>query len=91
MRKTGFNKADFIEKVADFVRFMYRKELAEASQQEIFQAVSGVVKDVIMDDLNDINNCHKWDDMSGKRIARPEKGLYIKNGKKVYYEGRRDN
>ena len=50
MRKTGFNKADFIEKVADFVRFMYRKELAEASQQEIFQAVSGVVKDVIMDD-----------------------------------------
>ena len=50
MRKTGFNKAEFIEKVEDFVRFMYRKELAEASQQEIFQAVSGVVKDVVMDD-----------------------------------------
>ena len=50
MRKTGFTKAGFIEKVEDSVRFMYRKELKEASQQEIFQAVSGVVKDVIMDD-----------------------------------------
>ena len=50
MRKTGFNKAEFIEKVEDSVRFLYRKELAEASQQEVFQAVSSVVKDVIMDD-----------------------------------------
>jgi hypothetical protein len=49
------------------------------------------IEDVIMDDLNEINNCYLWYDMSGKRIARPEKGLYIKNGKKVYYEGRRDN
>ena len=50
MKKTGLTKAGFIEKVEDSVRFMYRKELKEASQQEIFQAVSGVVKDVIMDD-----------------------------------------
>ena len=50
MKKSGFNKAEFIEKVRDFVRFMYRKELEEANQQEIFQAVSGVVKDVVMDD-----------------------------------------
>ena len=50
MRKTGFTKAGFIQKVEDSVRFLYRKELKEASQQEIFQAVSGVVKEVIMDD-----------------------------------------
>ena len=29
---------------------MYRKQLKEASQQEIFQAVSYVVKDVVIDD-----------------------------------------
>ena len=50
MRKTGFTKAGFIEKVEDSVRFLYRKELKEASQQEVFQAVSSVVKDVVMDD-----------------------------------------
>ena len=50
MKKTGFTKAEFIERVEGAVHFMYRKELKEASQQEIFQAVSGVVKDVIMDD-----------------------------------------
>ena len=50
MKKNGFNKAEFIGKVEDFCRFMYRKELKEANQQEIFQAVSGVVKDVVMDD-----------------------------------------
>ena len=50
MRKTGFNKAEFIQKVEGEVRHLYRKELAEASQQEIFQAVSGVVKDVVMED-----------------------------------------
>ena len=49
------------------------------------------IEDVIIDDLNEINNCQQWYDMSGKRTLRPEKGLYIKNGKKVYYEGRRDN
>ncbi len=29
-------------------------------------------------------------DMNGRAVLRPEKGVYIRNGKKVYYEGRRD-
>ena len=35
-----FNKKKFINDVTETVRHMYRKQLKEASQQEIFQAVS---------------------------------------------------
>ena len=42
-----FNKKKFINDVTETVRHMYRKQLKEASQQEIFQAVSYVVKDVV--------------------------------------------
>ena len=45
-----FNKKKFINDVTETVRHMYRKQLKEASQQEIFQAVSYVVKDVVIDD-----------------------------------------
>ena len=45
-----FNKKKFINDVTETVRHMYRKQLEEASQQEIFQAVSYVVKDVVIDD-----------------------------------------
>ena len=44
-----FNKKKFINDVTETVRHMYRKQLKEASQQEIFQAVSYVVKDVVID------------------------------------------
>lgn len=52
MSKTAavFNKKKFINEVTETVRHMYRKQLKEASQQEIFQAVSYVVKDVVIDD-----------------------------------------
>ena len=44
-----FAKKAFIKNVTDFLMKTYRKNLEEASNQEIFQAVSAVVKDVIMD------------------------------------------
>ena len=50
MKKTEFTKKEFIAKIEDGVRFLYRKELAEASQQEIFQTDSSFVKDIVMDD-----------------------------------------
>ena len=50
MGKTVFNKDKFIQDVKESVRYLYRKQLEEANQQEIFQAVSYVVKDVIIDD-----------------------------------------
>ena len=50
MKENVFNKEKFIEDVKENVKNLYRKTLEEASQQEIFQAVSYTVKDVIMDD-----------------------------------------
>ena len=50
MKKNVFNKEKFIEDVKENVKNLYRKTLEEASQQEIFQAVSYTVKDVIIDD-----------------------------------------
>ena len=49
MRGNTFSKKEFISKVTSEVKSNYRKTLEEASQQELFQAVSNVVKDVIMD------------------------------------------
>jgi phosphorylase, glycogen/starch/alpha-glucan family len=50
MKENVFNKEKFIEDVKENVKNLYRKTLDEASQQEIFQAVSYTVKDVIIDD-----------------------------------------
>ena len=44
-----FDKDTFKEQVKDNIRTLYRKTLKEANQQEIFQAVSYAVKDVIID------------------------------------------
>ena len=44
-----FDKKAFIHEVRDNVKNLYRKTLDEASQQEIFQAVSYTVKDGIID------------------------------------------
>lgn len=32
-----------------------------------------------------------WYDMNGRGVLRPEKGIYIINGKKIYHEGRGNN
>lgn len=44
-----FQKEEFIKSVKDNVKNLYRKTFDEASNQEIFQAVSYTVKDVIID------------------------------------------
>lgn len=49
MRFNFFDKKAFIQDVRDNVKNLYRKTLEEASQQEIFQAVSYTVKDEIID------------------------------------------
>ncbi len=44
-----FDKEAFKEQVKDNVRTLYRKKVKEASMQQIYQAVSYAVKDVIID------------------------------------------
>ena len=50
MRDKVFSKKEFIDSVTENVKTMYRKTLKEATQQEIYQAVSLAVKDVVMDE-----------------------------------------
>ena len=49
MRETVFEKEAFIREIKENLKNLYRKTLEEASQQEMFQAVSYVVKDEIND------------------------------------------
>ncbi len=49
MKNKMFEKDKFIQEIKDNVKNLYRKTLEEASQQEVYQAVSQAVKEVIID------------------------------------------
>ena len=49
MNSKMFDKEKFIQEIKDNVKNLYRKTLEEASQQEVYQAVSQAVKEVIID------------------------------------------
>lgn len=42
-------KAEFKRNVTDYLKVLYRREVGEASQQQLFQAVSYAVKDLVVD------------------------------------------
>ena len=50
MYSKRFEKEVFKEIVRDNVKTLYRKKIDEATPQQIFQAVSYAVKDIIIDD-----------------------------------------
>ena len=50
MYSKRFEKEEFKAAVKENVKTLYRKKIEEASKQQIFQAVSYAVKDIIMDD-----------------------------------------
>ena len=49
MQLEKFNKAEFKESVQDNVKRLYRKNIEEATKQQLFQAVSYAIKDTIID------------------------------------------
>ncbi len=49
MKYKAFEKKTFQKEIEDYVRIQYRKTMKEANNQEIFQAVSYAVKDVVID------------------------------------------
>ena len=49
MLDNNFKKEEFKKSVRENVKMLYRKTIEEASQEQIFQAVSLAVKDVIID------------------------------------------
>ncbi len=49
MQNQMFEKEKFIQEIKDNVKNLYRKTLDEASQQEVYQAVSQAVKEVVID------------------------------------------
>ena len=57
-----FKKEAFIASVKDAVKFLYRKNIEEATQEQLFQAVSYTVKDVIIDNWLATQNAYDEQD-----------------------------
>ena len=57
-----FKKEEFKKGVEEAVKFLYRKTLKEATQEQLFQAVSYVVKDVIIDNWLGTQNAYEKQD-----------------------------
>ncbi|MDO4519942.1 MAG: glycogen/starch/alpha-glucan family phosphorylase, partial [Eubacteriales bacterium] len=57
-----FKKEAFKKSVKENVKFLYRKKLEEATQEQIFQAVSYTVKDVIIDNWMEAQNAYDKQD-----------------------------
>ncbi|MDD6057501.1 MAG: glycogen/starch/alpha-glucan phosphorylase, partial [Clostridiales bacterium] len=62
MAEILFQKKAFLEDVRENVKNLYRKTLEDANQQEIFQAVSYTVKDVIIDKWLDTRKAMEKED-----------------------------
>ena len=57
-----FKKEAFKQSVKDNVKFLYRKTLEEATKEQVFQAVSYTVKDVIIDNWLETQNAYDEQD-----------------------------
>ena len=57
-----FKKENFKASVRENVKFLYRKKLEEATQQQLFQAVCYTVKDVIIDNWLESQNAYDAQD-----------------------------
>ncbi|MDY5032593.1 MAG: glycogen/starch/alpha-glucan phosphorylase [Blautia sp.] len=57
-----FKKEAFKKSVKENVKYLYRKKLEEATQEQIFQAVSYTVKDVIIDNWMESQNAYEEED-----------------------------
>ena len=57
-----FDKETFKKSVKDNVKLLYRRKLEEATQEQLFQAVSYTVKDVIIDNWLDTQNAYEKQD-----------------------------
>ncbi|MBQ7372129.1 MAG: glycogen/starch/alpha-glucan phosphorylase, partial [Blautia sp.] len=62
MKKKPFNKAEFKKEVKENVRMLYRKSIEEATQEQIFQAVSLAVKDVVISNWMESQKQYEKDD-----------------------------
>ena len=63
MYSKRFEKEAFKAAVKENVKTLYRKKIEEASKQQIFQAVSYAVKDIIMDDWFETQNKYEEDNV----------------------------
>ena len=66
MYSKRFEKEAFKAAVKENVKTLYRKKIEEASKQQIFQAVSYAVKDIIMDDWFETQN--KYEEANVKTV-----------------------
>ena len=68
MYNPRFEKETFKKEVKHNVKTLYRKTIEEATPQQLFQAVSYAVKEVIIDDWIATQNQFKKDDPKTQRF-----------------------
>ena len=64
--KAKFNKQEFKSAVENNVKVLFRKELSEATDQQLFQAISSVVKEWVVDDWIDTHK--KIEEQDAKKL-----------------------
>lgn len=62
-KRPAFSKKDFKNKIYDYTRMVSGKEIEEASQVEVFQAVAFTIKDIILDEWIATHKKYEKDDV----------------------------
>lgn len=75
---TGHSNIKAFRGYFDFVDVLASLETAESNVKLVFRGETTGIKDVTVETAND-----DMYDLQGRRIVNPDKGVYIKNGKKV--------
>ena len=97
MTNEMFKKEAFKKSVKDNVKFLYRKTIEEATQEQIFQAVSLAVKDVVIDNWLLTQKQYEKDDpkivyylsmefLMGRALGNNLINLFYDNEKRTKYQ-----
>lgn len=59
----GFSKESMIKSINDYTRLLFRKNLKDATKQQLYQAVAYAIKDLVIDDWMDTHKAYEEKDV----------------------------
>lgn len=67
MKRGRFNKKAFKDEVRSSMRMLYRKDIEDANQQELYQAVANVIEGDIIDQW--MSSCKRFEEKDRKSVV----------------------